>query len=138
MKKNFFVLSMIVLAACMAFVSCDDDTAESSLPELGNVVVSPSEVAPGETVDVTVNFSKKGSYVKGTYRFSIEDVVSTSVEIGSSYTSYTLTMAIPETAEKGVHNVVVSPPSTMSAFAGSAPYLDSSKMKAVSTTLTIK
>lgn len=139
MKKNIFMLSFIILAACLGFASCsDDDEATSSLPELGSVVVNPSEVAAGDKVDITINFSKKGSYVKGKYSVAIKDVTSVSAEIGGSTTVYTMTIPIPETAEKGVHTVTVNPPAIMSAFAGKDPFIDASKMKPVSTTLTIK
>lgn len=138
MKKNFFMLSIIVLAACLGFVSCDkDDEATSTLPELGSVVVNPSTVSAGDKVDVTINFSKKGSYVKGKYSVVIKDVTSVTAEIGGSTQTYTMTIPIPETAEKGTHTLTVNPPAIMSAFAGKDPFIDASKMKPVSTTLTI-
>ena len=126
---------MVLLTA-----SCDDDKYESKIPVFDHVSVLPSTAAPGDTLKGTIHFSYEGSYIKGTYKWSVSN--SESGEIAASEVAagpvkeVSFKIPVPESATEGTYTLTVKP-RMMAAFAGQSLYLDYNSMGEVTTTLTI-
>lgn len=136
MKKNLLAMWSLVLGIAVSLTGCsDDEEYESKLPVFDRVELQTTQAAPGDVVSATIHFKETGSYIKGTYTWTLGNVTSGEVE-ASSNQEKTFAIAIPDEAPAGTYTLTVKP-RTMAAYAGDAPYLDPTPMGEVTTRLTI-
>lgn len=132
MKKKFFVMASVLFAALAVLVSCSEDKETSELPVFGELSLSPTTVAPGDTVTGTVTFKSPGKYVKGTYSYTTTpSLVGGTFQCGSSSDVATFKFVIPEAKEddaKEQEYVLTLSATSMAAYAGDKPYIDPAGM----------
>lgn len=135
MKLNNLLLATGLFVASIALVGCSDDDKESKLPVFDKVTVTPQTASAGETLTVTVSFSDPGSYVNGTYKYATTPAaIAGTFKCGSSQSSQTFTIVAPDSPT--TYTLTVRP-SSMAAYAGSAPFIDPTSMGTISTTFTV-
>lgn len=140
-KSTFISVASAVVGMLLMATSCEDENKyESKMPVFDRVSVSPSAAAPGDTIKGTLYFSYEGSYIKGTYKWTVSNSANGTIAVGEMEAGpvkeQSFSVPISEDAAAGTYTLTVKP-RMMAAYAGENLYLDYNSMGEVSTQLNI-
>lgn len=71
MKKNLILLAVTAMTALLAFTSCNDDKAQSVIPHISGMTVTPTSTVAGTQCMITLTFDRQGEYIQGHYKYTI-------------------------------------------------------------------
>ena len=72
MKKSILSIAAVVMATLFTLASCSDDNeAQSEIPHIASLTLNATTLNAGDQYVGTLHFDKQGSYIKGTYTYTI-------------------------------------------------------------------